>query len=116
MQHIEPVTAAARYTDAQAIEAEALDGAADVYSDCIINAIKAGGHQIVSAPWNAAPRQHLRAWQVVQDLPCHPAVNDRVMQDLVQLLGQRIKAGDSFAIAIGHRIGAVYGVNCVEVW
>jgi hypothetical protein len=34
------------------------------------------------------------------------------MQDLVQLLGQRIKAGDSFAIAIGERIGAIYGVYC----
>lgn len=115
-QTIEPVTDAARYLAAQADEAIKLDTEADAYADCILAAIKAGGHHLVPTPWNTEPRKSLPAWEVIQDLPCHPVVADRIMQNLVQLLGARIKAGDSFAIAIGHRIGSVYGVNCAGDW
>lgn len=88
------------------------DAATEVHSEVIQNAIKAGGSKAIPAPWNGPQRPYLPAWEIVQDLPCQPAVADRITQDLVQLLGARIKAGDSFAVAIGHRIGAVYGVYC----
>ena len=112
MQHLDPVTDAARHMTAKQIEADRFCEASEIHSDCIIDAIKAGGARAVPAPWNGTQRPYLPAWEIVQDLPCDPAVGDRIAQDLVQLLGARIKAGDSFAIAIGQRIGAIYGSFC----
>lgn len=88
------------------------EAAAEIHSDCIVNAIKAGGHKAIPAPWNGKQRPYLPAWEIVQDLPCDPVVGDRIMQEMVQFLGERIKAGGSSAIAIGKRIGAVYRVYC----
>lgn len=103
MQHLNPIEAAARNYAAQEARSAALWAHHAQLKAELLTAIQTHPGILVSTPGFGPLQSATAVWAVVQDTFAGRE-GDAILQDLIKLLGQRIKAGDELAASIGNRL------------
>lgn len=103
MQHLEPVTDAARYYAAMAAQAVANQAHAAYLRNELTEAFSAGPERLVSTPGYGERQPFTEAWAVLQDMFASEQGDD-ILRDVTKLIGQRLVVGDALAVSIVKRV------------
>lgn len=102
-EHIDPVTHAARYYAAMAVQAQAVAAHGEYLRSELLEALREDANRLVSTPGYGPRQPRTEVWAVLQDLFASEQ-GDSILRDMTTLLGQRIKAGDPVALRIAGMV------------